>query len=399
MDIKIYLPNFDNITQFTQRARDVFSSLDKRIVVAALVAFVCLAAIVVLSIKYVISKSSKNNDTPIAEKEPKIVTQINTETDFQTKPQDVKQTKNDVPKTDSKTNQQKNVIHQEKKGEKTSIRQDQSDIQPEGLETTPPDESNKIIPKPSDIKDHNPENPLVMDSEDESKNQKPTTEEQWLLNHFGKENPQEISGGVTTGQPPPEQPHHPEVGTKEPEKKEELQVTKEYKDPPPKPLTTKEQMIETFGSIWNNASVAKRSFIKKIWAEVISATEVKKWEQSHKSHNINEFSLELESGKEIEATHPDIYGTTVLKHNLTIQFHEEGNNKDEATHTIHFPNKGLCHRGDWKMFYKENEIKFELLEKKGQVFLKVVGKVLFVEKSWEYSEDDALAFWKGFTWK
>lgn len=156
---------------------------------------------------------------------------------------------------------------------------------------------------------------------------------------------------------------------------------------------SKEEMIETFQSIWKHASETERAYIQKIWSAIMQFAHVLNWKPTGASH---EYQLELK--EEVIGSHPDLpLGELILKDKMKISFSEDhisGTNRYRQV--IRFPNKGVAVRVGIGWLSKENPLQQMTIEENQQ------GEICFTVEvfgqSIARSAEDALAFWEKTRW-
>lgn len=155
----------------------------------------------------------------------------------------------------------------------------------------------------------------------------------------------------------------------------------------------KEEMIETFQSIWKHASQAERTYIQKIWSAIMQSAHVLNWKPTGKS---DEYQLELK--EEVMGSHPDIpFGELILKEKMKISFFEDkilGTNRYRQV--IHFPDKGVAIRIGMGWLSKENPLQQIIIEEQQQGEIWCTVEVF--GQSVARSAQDALAFWEKARW-
>jgi hypothetical protein len=113
--------------------------------------------------------------------------------------------------------------------------------------------------------------------------------------------------------------------------------------------TPKDNMIDTFQTIWKHASQAEKDFITKIWASIIKPAEILKWAPTAKK---NEYHLELKH--EVSGSHQDVpFGKIVLKKKMAILFSEEKiSGINTFRQVISFSDNGFCFRMGFTCYQK-----------------------------------------------
>jgi hypothetical protein len=155
----------------------------------------------------------------------------------------------------------------------------------------------------------------------------------------------------------------------------------------------KEEMIETFQSIWKHASQAERDYIQKIWSAIMQSAHVLNWKPTSKS---NEYQLELK--EEVVGSHPDIpLGELVLKDKMDISFSEDKiSGTDRYRQIIRFPDNGVAVRIGMGWLSKENPLQHIIIEEnqQGEIWCTVE---VFGQSIVRLAEE-ALAFWNKASW-
>jgi hypothetical protein len=160
------------------------------------------------------------------------------------------------------------------------------------------------------------------------------------------------------------------------------------------PHQSKEEMIETFQSIWKHASQAERAYIQKIWSAIMQSAHVLNWKPTGKS---DEYHLELK--EEVVGSHPDIpLGELVLKDKMNISFSEDKIPGAQGyRQIIRFPDKGVSFRIGMGWLSKENPLEHIIIEEnqQGEIWctVEVFGQSIV------RSAEEALAFWKKADWQ
>ena len=133
-------------------------------------------------------------------------------------------------------------------------------------------------------------------------------------------------------------------------KKEKKVIRAATKDIPPKivmavkenpSLTPQEEMFNTMGTIWKQASEIENVWIQNIWAIIMKSAKVDKWKSTGQ---LNEYQLELT--QEVIGTNPELQrGKLVIKQKMKVIFSEENiPSTEKYRQVITFPDKGICCR-------------------------------------------------------
>lgn len=159
-------------------------------------------------------------------------------------------------------------------------------------------------------------------------------------------------------------------------------------------LDPKENMIETFQSIWVHAKPVEREYITNIWSTLMQPAHVLIWKLTEKH---NEYQLVISN--EIIGRHSDIpMGELIVEKEMKVVFSEEiilGT--ERYRQVIQFPEKGISIRIGMGWFSKNNPLQRILFEEnqEGQMWctVEVFGQSI------ARSVDEALTFWKKIDWQ